>query len=451
MAGRRLQKLGSLIKAELAELILRRVKDPRVKDLSITEVDVSPDLKQAKVYFSLWDEKNQAQAEAGFKAASSFLRGQLASRLRLKTVPRLIPIYDSSLVRGAAMDKLIRRVRAADRAQNQAAQAAQEAEQLMERIADLLDRAREVLLLCHRNPDGDALGACLGLGHILEERGKRVYPYALGDIPPEYDFLPGIQQVSDKLPPAGAVQAAVILDCHQPDRPGPAAASYLEAMAEQVAVVDHHQGQPGFGLLRWVDPEYAATSEMLALLARRAEWRIGPAAATCLFAGIMTDTGSFRYSNTSARVFTTAARLVEAGADPWQVSQEIYATRPRKLRLIAEVMEGLVREREGSLALGQVSRADLESHGCRPQDLENIVELIRGIPGVEAAALLKENPDGSVKVSLRSRGRVDVAALALGLGGGGHKNAAGMTLEGPLPRARKQVLELLRRGLEEAA
>ena len=451
MAGRRLQKLGSLLKTELAELILRRVKDPRVKDLSITGVDVSPDLKQAKVYFSLWDEKNQAQAEAGLKAAASFLRGQLASRLRLKTVPRLIPIYDSSLVRGAAMDKLIRRVRQDDQAQSRQAQAAQAAERLMDQIADFLERSRSVLLLCHQNPDGDALGASLGLAHILEERGKKVHLYAQGEVPGEYRFLPGLERVSDKLPPAGSVQAAVILDCHQPERPGPKAARYLEPLAQQVAVVDHHQGNPEFGRLRWVDPGYAATSEMLALLARRAEWHINPAAATCLFAGLMTDTGSFRYSNTNARVFTTAARLVECGADPWQVSQEIYATRPGKLRLIAEVMEGLVREQEGRLALGQVSRADLEAHGCRPQDLENIVELIRGIPGVEAAALLKENPDGSVKVSLRSRGRVDVAALALARGGGGHKNAAGMTLPGPLDKAREQVLELLRQGLQEVA
>ncbi len=451
MAGRRLQKLGALIKAELAELILRRVKDPRVKNLSITGVEVSPDLKQAKVYFSLWDEKNQAQAQAGFQAAASFLRGQLASRLRLKTVPRLIPIYDPSLVRGAAMDKLIRRVRAHDQEKKRAAEADQEAQRLMEAIAGFLDQAGAVLLLCHQNPDGDALGSCLGLCHLLEARGKKVHLYAQGQAPREYHFLPGRQKVQDRLPPAGAVQAAVILDCHQPERTGPEAASYLQAMAEQVVVLDHHQGRSRFGRLRWVDPGYAATSEMLALLARRAEWPLGPEAATCLFAGLMTDTGSFRYSNTNARVFTTAARLVEAGADPWQVSQEIYATRPRKLKLIAEVMEGLVLEQGGRLALGQVSLGDLEAHGCRPQDLENIVELIRGIPGVEVAALLKENPDGSVKVSLRSRGRVDVAALALEQGGGGHKNAAGMTLKGPLPRVGEQVRELLRRGLAEAA
>ncbi len=313
---------------------------------------------------------------------------------------------------------------------------------MRQRVTELLDQAQRLLVLSHRDPDGDALGASLGLMHLLGRRGKQVSVYSAGPIPEEYQFLPGLERVSGELPPAGELDLAVLLDCHQPRRTGEAAGEFLEDF-QRAVVVDHHQGEADYGLAAWVEPAYAATSQMLEELADRAGWELDAKAATCLFAGVMTDTGSFRYGNASAEVFRCAARLVEAGASPWQISQQVYATRPRRLALLGRILERLEYHAGGRLVVGKVSLADLEAVGGDSRDLEDAVEALRGIPGVEVAVLLRQRPEGGVKASLRSRGEFDVARLALEEGGGGHKNAAGfMSREELEPLARRLVRRL---------
>lgn len=316
-------------------------------------------------------------------------------------------------------------------------------------VIAMLAGAQRVLAVTHRDPDGDALGSALGLLHLLEARGAQVRVHAHGEIPPEYEFLPDLERVSSDLPPRDWVETAVLLDCHEPQRAGRAAEEML-AGCERTAVVDHHQGRTDFGAARWVDPSYAATSVMLAEAAFEAGWDMNPRAAACLFVGLQTDTGSFRYSNAGVRAFETAARLVAAGADPWAISQEVYATRPQRVRLFSWVLERLDMRAGGRLALGCVSRRDLDSLGCDSRDLENMVEMIRAIPGVEAAVLLKENKSGGVKASMRSRGLLDVAEVAISFGGGGHHNAAGMTLDLPLDQAAARLADILTQRLEES-
>jgi len=312
-----------------------------------------------------------------------------------------------------------------------------------------LERARRVLVVGHRDPDGDALGSTLGLMDLLAGRGKQVWGHSAGPIPPELVFLPGLDQVGDALPEPGELDLAVLLDCHEPKRAGKLAADYLPGL-ERVAVVDHHQGPVDFGDATWVDPQYAATSEMVAELALDQGWSISPAAATALFCGLQTDTGSFRYANASPRAFRVAAALVEAGADPWAVSQEVYATRPKRLMLLARILEGLELRLDGRLALGQVRLADLAELAADSRDMEDAVEALRGLPGVEAAALFRELERGGAKASLRSRGKVDVAQVAMALGGGGHKNAAGFTTDGELGPVREEVADMLATALEKA-
>ena len=317
-------------------------------------------------------------------------------------------------------------------------------------VLDMLASARRVLVVSHLLPDGDALGSSLGLRHMLTDQGKEVRVYSAGPIPEEYEFLPGLELVKSDLPPADWVELAVLLDCHQPERTGDKSAPYL-AKLPQVAVIDHHQGQASIGSAAWVDPGFAATSEMLAELAHDQGWEMSQAAATCLFVGVQTDTGSFRYSNTSPRCLRAAARLIEAGADVWAISQEVYATRPKRLRILGRIMDNLELEQEGRLAMSQITLAELNRVEGGPADLEQAVETLRLIPGVEVSALLRETPSGAIKVSMRSRGKVDVSSVAIGLGGGGHKNAAGVTLEGNLAGVRRQIQGLLRQRLGEAA
>jgi phosphoesterase RecJ-like protein len=314
-------------------------------------------------------------------------------------------------------------------------------------VANSLEQVDRVCIFSHYDPDGDALGSSLGLMHLLERMGKKVWVHSAGPIPEEYGFLPGMERVSEDFPSLDEIECAVLLDCHQPERSGQAEAEYL-AQVERVVVVDHHQGSVDIGDPAWVDPGFAATSQMLAQMAIESEWQMGQAAAVCLFTGLQTDTGSFRYSNATPEAFRIAANLVEAGADPWMVSQEVYATRVTRLRLLSRILENLSVSTDGRLAIGQAFQADFKDLDADPRDLEEAVESIRGIPGVEVAALLRERGSSGVKISMRSRGGVDVAAVAISLGGGGHRNAAGLRLDKPMAEAKELISSRLQEALE---
>ncbi len=320
----------------------------------------------------------------------------------------------------------------------------------MKDVAALISQAARVLVVSHVLPDGDALGSSLGMAHLLTAMSKQVKVFSAGPIPEEYLFLPGMEQVGDTLPSAREIDLAVMLDCHQPERTGPLSGAFLNKLP-RVAIIDHHQGAVNFGQAAWVDPSFAATSEMVTLLAQEQGWSITPAAAACLFVGVQTDTGSFRYANTTPRVFRVAADLASAGADVWGISQEVYATRPKRLRLLGRIMDNLELSQGGRLALSQITLAELEKLGAGSADLEQVVEKLRLIPGVEVSALFRQTPKGAVKVSMRSRGKIDVSAVAIPLGGGGHKNAAGVTLEGNLEGVRRDIAARLRQSLEALA
>jgi phosphoesterase RecJ-like protein len=317
-------------------------------------------------------------------------------------------------------------------------------------VAQALRDAPSLVVLAHRDPDGDALGAILGTAHLLTAAGKVVWPYSAGPIPEEYRFLPGLEMLKDTLPQPGRVELALLLDCHEPQRAGEPAAAFLAAFP-RTAVVDHHLGRTSFGNATWVDSGHAATSEMLTLLAQDLGLPLTAQAATCLYTGLVTDTGRFSYSNTTPQTLGLGAELVRAGADPWAITQEAYSTSLARLRLLARVMNGLQLLHGGRLALAGVSLADLAEMQAVPSDLDRIVEELRSIRGVEVAALLKEAKDGGVKASMRSRGRVDVGSLAIQLGGGGHKNAAGARLEMGLAQAIRHLGELLGSRLEESS
>lgn len=319
----------------------------------------------------------------------------------------------------------------------------------MQGVIAKLSGAQRVLLVSHHDPDGDALGASLALMYLLEARGAEVKVYSAGPIPPEYRFLPGLERVADQLPPDGWGDLAVLLDCHQLGRTGPQAEAYLRGV-DNLAIIDHHQGQVKIDAAAWVDSDRAATCEMLALMAAEAGWPLSREVAVCLFVGIQTDTGSFRYSNCGPQTFRLAGELVAAGADPWEISQEVYSTSLDRMRLWGRVIDGLELLAGGRLAVGRVSLADFAATGCGPEDLENVVEGLRSIRGVEVALLLRQRQEGDVKISIRSRGAHDVSAVAIALGGGGHHNAAGAILAGNLDQARSQVQPMLLQMMEAA-
>lgn len=308
---------------------------------------------------------------------------------------------------------------------------------------DLLRRIRQgnrFLLTSHVNPDGDAIGSELGLARILRGLGKGAVVWNHGPTPGIYKPLPGSERIHiGEEPPAGfpdMFDAIIVLECPSPDRTG------LEKhLAERPVInIDHHLGNQCYGAVNWVDSAAPAVGEMVFRLAQGLKVSLEPEVAACLYLTLVTDTGGFRFSNATPAAFEAAAALVREGAHPEQVSQWLYESQPLGVvRLLGEMLRSLELHEGGRVATGRLTRAMFETAGANPGDSEGLIDSIRSIAGVDAVALIRETEDGTQKVSLRSRGEVDVEKIARHHGGGGHRNAAGFTLEGDGEEIRRQV------------
>ena len=212
--------------------------------------------------------------------------------------------------------------------------------------------------------------------------------------------------------------------------------------------IDHHTSGKEWGRLNWIERDAASAGELVYRLARAARAKITPEMATCLYTTVLTDTGGFCYGGTRASTFALAHDLVEAGANPIQVAQDVYFSTPAaKLLLLGAALSNL--HRQGRLAWLWVTHKDMMHANAAEEDCEGIVNFALSIAGVETAVFLRELPEGRIRLSLRGKGKLDVAAIAAELGGGGHENAAGCTLEGPLGRALEQILTRLHAALEQ--
>ena len=292
-------------------------------------------------------------------------------------------------------------------------------------ITTALEQAEHILILTHIHPDGDALGSQLALGDVLRGLGKQVCLYGEAEVSHLYDFLPGSSGITVGLPELSAFDCAIALDCGDAYRLGDELNSLLTV--KPFLVIDHHAGHQDFGDLRWVDPSRASSGEMVYDLAVALGGEISPAAAYCLYAAIVSDTGSFKYSSTSADTFRVARELILKGVKPAEVAGKLFDnyTLPR-LRLFQRVLESLQLEAEGRIALISAPRRLFDETGAATQDTEGFINYPRALNCVQVAAFLKEAEPGMVSVSLRSKGNsCDVAKVAAKFGGGGHRNAAG--------------------------
>ena len=300
------------------------------------------------------------------------------------------------------------------------------------------------LMLGHVHPDADVLGTLLALGLALESRGWSVTYGGPHPAPALLAFLPGVDRYRPLRTLDGTFDLVVLTDCPNPDR--------TEGLIDQarrtgkvIVNVDHHPDNRRYGHVNWIDSTAAATGEMVYELLRALAAPLTPAIATNLFTAVHTDTGSFRYSNVTPRTFTIAAALVAAGARPELVSQSLYERRaPDALHWLGEALSRVEVSEDGQLGwLALPSGAVPE----RVVESEELVNYPRSIATVRVACLLRER-DGQVKVSLRGKGDVDVQRIAAQFGGGGHANASGCTVAGPLAEAQRAVLTAVRRALD---
>ena len=299
-------------------------------------------------------------------------------------------------------------------------------------------------LCCHIDPDGDAIGSLLGLGLALADKGIKIEMLSPDGVPSNLRFLPGTDLVTCDIPSRDSVSTAIILDCADLNRVGPMA-KYISLFAN-VINIDHHPTNTAFGTINWVEPEACATAEMVYFLLRSLEIPISKNTATCLYTGIHTDTGGFRYQNTSARVHFIAAKLVDLGAVPWWISEKIYDTKPlSQIRLLQASLERLKVTSDGRIAWITLPTELMDIH--KEDDTSGIINYPRMVAGTELSILFKEDKKGLVKVSFRSKGLVDVGSLALSFGGGGHARAAGCLVSGPLPVVETEILASAKRAL----
>jgi phosphoesterase RecJ-like protein len=300
--------------------------------------------------------------------------------------------------------------------------------------------AHNIALVCHINPDGDALGSMLGLALALESLGKNVLRLCQDTVPLSYQFMAGAHLVADHPPADWAVDVSVGLDCDAEHRLGNLAPFILKA--PKVVDLDHHTGSGPFGDIRVLESASSSTSQVVYDLLPFLGAPLTTEIATCLLTGIIFDTGAFRHSNTSASTFTAAAALVEAGAVPDLIHQRMFDDRPfSNVKLLGRALTNALTD--GSVAWSALTRKDFRESGAAEAETEGVVNNLMAIRGINAAALFRETAHG-IKVSLRSRNGIDVAAVARRFGGGGHVKAAGCTVEKPMAVAMAEVLALLK-------
>ena len=311
---------------------------------------------------------------------------------------------------------------------------------MVKEVLKQIAERKRFLLTSHARPDGDAVGSALACGQILRQMGKEAEVVLADGVPRIYQPLPFADRVVQAQKVNGNYEAAIILECDSVQR------TRLEGLENRFLIsIDHHLSGKPFANVNWIDPKAVATAELVYRLAKEAGVTITPDIATCLYTAVLTDTGAFMFAGTNEHTFSLARELVMAGADPARCARNIYfAHSTAKMRLLGAALSNL--HREGPLAWIWITREQMDRCEAKEEDCEGIVNYALSIQDVEVAAFFRELPDGRYRVSLRSKGELNVASVAAQFGGGGHECASGLSLDGPLSVAVARVIAQLRLG-----
>ncbi len=309
---------------------------------------------------------------------------------------------------------------------------------MLREVLKNIEQRQRFLLTSHARPDGDAVGSALACCQVLRALGKDAEVVLRDGVPRIYQPLPFANTVISADRVNGKYEAAIILECDSIQR------TRLEGLEDHFLIsIDHHVSGKLFAHVNWIDPQAVATAEMVYKLAREAGVHISPEIATCLYTALLADTGSFMFEGTNEHTFALARELVLAGADPARCARSIYfAHSTAKMRLLGAALSNL--HREGSLAWIWVTQEQMAQAGAKEEDCEGLVNYALSIHEVEVAVFFRELPGGRFRVSLRSKGQLNVAAVAEQLGGGGHNCASGCSVDGPLSMAVAKVVAQLR-------
>lgn len=303
-------------------------------------------------------------------------------------------------------------------------------------LAALIKKSKRILLTTHINPDGDGIGSGLALVNEFSKMGKKVDFINRDPLPEIYRFLPNSNRVKNAKKIKGTYDLAIILECPELSRNG-GIIDFVK-QAKYSANIDHHLGNTMYGDLNIVDPKAAAVGVQLYKIMKHLKYSISPEVSTCLYTAIITDTGSFRYSNTTPEVHHIAADLLRLGADPEYISSEVYASTAASTKLYNMMLDKM--KLSGKVGWSFLTKKMFKTTGAKESETDNFINAIRSIRDVEIAILFKEIDAKSVKISLRSKNGADVNYLAKKFNGGGHKHAAGAIVREPIAKAEKLVM-----------
>ncbi|HYR47846.1 MAG TPA: bifunctional oligoribonuclease/PAP phosphatase NrnA [Candidatus Polarisedimenticolia bacterium] len=317
-------------------------------------------------------------------------------------------------------------------------------------IRDLIEGNQEILIFGHKDADGDTLGCSLAFAEALRSAGKHAWIVIPPPLPQMYAFLPGFEELEEE-PPAGTDPELVFFfDSGNLERSG----SSVKQIASHATIVniDHHPSNSRFGDINVIDPEASAVGQMVMELLDHLDYPITRTIATNLYVALLTDTGGFRHENTTPKALEDAARLARLGADPGRIATQVYKMRPETtLKLSGLALATMRIELQGRLAWAKVTRRMLREAGAVMAESEGIIDTLNSIAGLELAILFKEVSGELTKISVRSRGAVDAAALCATFGGGGHIRAAGAEIEKPMEEAVRLVLTAAKEAIGAAS
>ncbi len=319
----------------------------------------------------------------------------------------------------------------------------------MDEIINQIKRAQHLLLASHCDPDGDAVSSLLAMGLALGKLDKKVTIYNASPIPAVYRFLPSVKRIVRHIKKAATYDTALILDCGHMSRVGEA-----HTKVGQIPVIiniDHHVTNTGFGNLQLIDPAASSTAEIVYNLIKALKIPIDKSIATSIYTGILTDTGSFRFSNTNQAAFAISREMVQYGVEPYNVAQHVFGTYSLgRIKLLNLALDSIEISDNGKLSMMTITRTMLNTTATSPEDIDGMIHYARRIEDVKVAALIHETKNGAGKftnmnryhVSLRSDGAVDVAKIAGKFGGGGHASAAGFQIESTLVAWKAKIITL---------
>jgi phosphoesterase RecJ-like protein len=320
----------------------------------------------------------------------------------------------------------------------------------MKKIINHLQNSNHIITVSHTNPDGDAIGSLIAMGLALDALNKSITLYNESPIPSAYRFLPSVERIVHQIKGTNTYDTAIILDCADWQRMGK-----ISSVISKIPVIiniDHHITNTRFGNLNFIDTSACATAEIIYnLLIEMALPISNSAIATSIYTGILTDTGSFRFSNTNQSAFAICEKMVEAGVDPYNVAQHVYGRYSLgRIKLLNMALESIEISDNGKMSMMILTKGMLDETGTRPEDIDGLINYAKSIENVKVAVLIHELSNGkgisekpeNYHVSLRSDGTVDVATIASSFGGGGHNRAAGFGIESTLSNIKTQLLNI---------